>query len=120
MFGMNKETTREAKYLGRCRSCKCAVRVTAKVTVRHSIGDYGRNVADVTVVFPDGRTYRSNKSDWACFTCLCGRSVVFNRLRGRVTDHKCNVKCLASTSGVCECACGGKNHGASHDVAGAS
>lgn len=113
---MNADTkTYECKYLGRCRGCKCAARVTAQVTVKKSMGGYGRTVYLVAVTFPHGQTYRSDKADWACFTCLCGRSVVFNRLRGRVTAHKCNVKCLASTSGVCECACGGKNHGARHE-----
>ncbi len=35
----------------------------------------------------------------------------------RVTKHECNGKCMASTSGVCECSCGGKNHGMAYTAA---
>ena len=33
-------------------------------------------------------------------------------IRGRVTAHECNAKCLNSKGHICECSCGGKNHGA--------
>ena len=44
----------------------------------------------------------------------CNRERKGAAVKGTVTDHKCNAKCLASTSGVCECSCGGANHGKSH------
>lgn len=28
--------------------------------------------------------------------------------------HECSAKCLSSHGFVCECSCGGKNHGAAH------
>ena len=114
---MTDTRTFEARYLGKCRSCKCAVRVTATVTVRKGIGHYGRSTYHALVTFPNGQSYGSDSAERVFFKCLCGRNVEFRRLRGIVTAHKCNVKCLASTSGVCECSCGGKNHGAAHDAA---
>ena len=47
--------------------------------------------------------------DIKCPTCGSDRRGA--EVKGRVTEHKCNAKCLASKSGVCECSCGGKNHG---------
>lgn len=28
--------------------------------------------------------------------------------------HVCSAKCMSATGGVCECSCGGENHGANH------
>lgn len=37
------------------------------------------------------------------------------RVKGVYNEkHACNAKCMSSTSGVCSCSCGGKNHGAGH------
>ena len=35
---------------------------------------------------------------------------------GRVTDTKCDARCMGATGPNCECSCGGKNHGAAHAV----
>ena len=32
----------------------------------------------------------------------------------RVTEHKCGAKCVNSKGHVCECSCGGKNHGSGY------
>ena len=46
--------------------------------------------------------------------CSCGRRMRIYEVRGKFSaKHVCNAKCLASKSGICECSCGGKNHGAS-------
>ena len=59
----------------------------------------------------DGKA-RDISWDATCPTCKRHRKSA--EVRGSVTDHKCNAKCLASTSGICECSCGGANHGKSH------
>lgn len=44
--------------------------------------------------------------------CSCGRTMIAKRLKGRVSsDHVCDARCLASKGYVCECSCGGENHG---------
>ena len=43
--------------------------------------------------------------------CDCGRSMAAKLLRARTTDKGCNARCMASKGHVCECSCGGKNHG---------
>ena len=111
------ETTKtfDATYLGKCRSCKCAACITAKVTIRQFVGDYGRSKRAVTIVLPHGVTHRTDDSARAFALCFCGKSQVeFRRILGRVTEHKCGSRCRSSTSGVCECACGGKNHGSAY------
>lgn len=50
----------------------------------------------------------------ALIPCGCGRRMRVYQVRGKFSaKHVCNAKCLASKTGVCECSCGGKNHGAS-------
>lgn len=49
------------------------------------------------------------------FACSCGGSYRTRAVAGKHNPSKvCNAKCLASIGGVCECSCGGRNHGASH------
>lgn len=37
-------------------------------------------------------------------------------VKGFVTGHKCGPKCTEAKGFMCECQCGGKNHGAGHLV----
>lgn len=122
---MTNTRTFAVHYLGRCR-CTGKARITAQMTVTtrtnpgssspFAMNPFPRTNRTVKVVFPHGPTLSADSLERVSFICLCGRSVEFTRVHGRVTAHKCNVKCLDSTSGVCECSCGGKNHGASHEV----
>jgi len=50
-----------------------------------------------------------------CLDCRgCGRALFALSVVGKVSHkHVCDAKCLASKGFKCECACGGKNHGAS-------
>lgn len=47
-----------------------------------------------------------------CWTC--GSRFKFVTVQGKVSDHVCNDRCEASKGPVCECSCGGKNHGAAY------
>lgn len=57
-------------------------------------------------------TARDISHDYACPTCKRHRKSA--RVEGRVTEHKCGAPCLASKGPVCECSCGGANHGGNH------
>lgn len=56
--------------------------------------------------------------------CFCGckskqyngqQQWSFRAVIGRIKEnHKCDARCLNSKGHSCECACGGKNHGAGH------
>jgi hypothetical protein len=105
-------------YLGSCKGCKGTVRVSPKVRVQRSSMGYGRTSYRVFVTLPgQTREIESGTTDYFFANCLCGKSVKFNRVRGVVTAHECNAKCLGSKGGVCECSCGGRNHGASYSGA---
>lgn len=50
----------------------------------------------------------------APYTCACGTEITLYPVAGRVVaDHECGAKCLNSKGHVCECSCGGENHGKS-------
>ncbi len=47
----------------------------------------------------------------------CGRLRSTSRVIGVIrSDRPCNAKCLGATGHHCECACGGKNHGAGFEA----
>lgn len=38
----------------------------------------------------------------------------FETIKAKITDHKCDARCLNAKGGNCECSCGGANHGKGH------
>jgi hypothetical protein len=50
-----------------------------------------------------------------CLACRgCGKTMYASPVRGIYNPKRtCNAKCMSSHGPVCECSCGGKNHGAS-------
>jgi hypothetical protein len=103
------------RFIGKCKGCKGCVRIEAPETrrIKASLG-YGRTETRVFRRIPTGQEIQGY--DRFFLPCLCGKHVEFKMIRGHVTEHKCNAKCLASTSGICECSCGGANHGASYST----
>ena len=74
-------------WILRCPACKSHRRLEASAVVKRWQGK------------PDVR-------------CDCGRSMTAKPLRGSVSpDHECGARCLGSKGHVCECSCGGANHG---------
>lgn len=50
-------------------------------------------------------------------TCPAGHEMFGKPVRGTLNPEiKCNAKCQGATGHDCECACGGKNHGAAFDA----
>ena len=43
--------------------------------------------------------------------CACGQNVYGEQFKATVTAHVCGSKCTHSKGFVCDCSCGGKNHG---------
>lgn len=85
--------------------CKCGVvrsrlvTVTTKTTQRSDMG---------TVM-------RTTKVSGGREVCACGRELSFHVIKGVYRPEKaCDARCINSKGHVCECACGGKNHGAGY------
>lgn len=109
------ETLSTRRYNGKCGGCGAKFSFLA---VR-------MNPLAHTVVAVDGREfpiqqgwgYRANELPQAAcrlsHDCPKSRVAIMMAVVGRfVADKKCNAKCLGSTGHLCECSCGGKNHGA--------
>ena len=115
---MASETrTSSNRFIGKCRkSCGAALAVDAQVTtVRH----YGRDGIRVTASqsmarFADGTSQQVWNGRVSLPCPKCSRSILLSPVYGIVTDHKCDAKCLNSKGHICECSCGGRNHGAGH------
>lgn len=58
---------------------------------------------------------RHSSGSLVCSCRGCGKAMWISPVQGTLNvSHECNAKCLSSHGFVCECSCGGKNHGASH------
>lgn len=106
-----KTIVRETRQIARCSRCKTTrsrlVTRTTRVTY------YGRP-------FPKRHAHSVDTIDGKTPTghaglCGCNREIYFRDVKGVTNpDHNCDARCLSATGHNCECACGGRNHGASH------
>ena len=65
----------------------------------------------------DGRVFTPSPVNGHPVTvCTCRTKITCKPVQGRLNRAKeCNARCIASKGHVCECSCGGKNHGAGHE-----
>ena len=95
-------------------SCRCGRKAHDYTATRRYMGvdKWGAKqwgTPKFTRVHEDGRE-RDISVDAFCDGCKNYRKST--HVNGRVTEHKCDARCLAATGSSCECECGGKNHGA--------
>lgn len=63
----------------------------------------------------EGRVFEEHCGYGLLYACACGAARVALPVVGKLNpSKKCSDKCQAATGHDCECACGGKNHGAAH------
>lgn len=73
----------------------------------------GRADADMGSLFIDRNGESGVYGELAMRCRACDKANKAVAVRGKyVPSIACNAKCLSSKSAVCECSCGGKNHGA--------
>jgi hypothetical protein len=100
------------------KGCKCgavtsvlvvAVDYSAAARVNTLRGWLPACVVEGTV----GAAYENGRVLVNCRSCGAPRWA--DRVLGKVSvKHVCGSKCMSSTGFVCECSCGGKNHGAGY------
>jgi hypothetical protein len=101
------KSTSTRREIACCRKCnRVATQVVAQTTERtlrsDMIGEVSRKVTR------EGNAPRGME--------CCGRSWDFHRVQGAKNTTKCGARCRNSKGHVCECECGGKNHGCGHDA----
>lgn len=107
-----ERTTASKRQISVCRRCKSAHAVQVTITTERlyrsdKCGEVSRKR---TVTAIDGSAAPAGR-------VCCGSSWDYRPINGTVNlKVKCNAKCLESKGHVCECSCGGKNHGAGHEV----
>lgn len=97
---------RSVRYITRCRSCG-ATSSTLTTDLGRGSEDRGRLVID--------EKGESGIIGAYALRCACGKLNRVNPVRGKYkASVECNSKCHNSKSGICECSCGGKNHGSGY------
>lgn len=93
------------RYIAKCKACGCHTSaLTAGYDARRSKNDPQRA----------GGVYTHDTGSLVIDCRKCGAPRFAKMVRGIVNPHReCNAKCMASHGTVCECSCGGKNHGGS-------
>lgn len=98
----------------KCKGCKATVRVdwthayTAVGGYYAQKLDHNWSAAQQVHVAPSW----GNRCDVPSVRCQCGETMPGKRIVGRTTEHECDARCMNSRGHVCECSCGGRNHGA--------
>lgn len=94
------ETERRQTAKCKCGSVKSRlVKMTVRVTTR----------SDMAMPMRSVRVHGSRE------TCACGRELSFHVVKGVYrADKTCDSRCINSKGHLCECSCGGANHGAGY------
>lgn len=119
-------TRGQVAFVGRCRTCGEGYRIEkpAEVDERcEKASDETIDEANERFTFQEFaarmewiaaqpvETYVRTIVTTSAGVLCCGKSVVMAKVRGTVTDHECDARCIAATGPRCECSCGGENHG---------
>lgn len=92
--------------------CSCGV-FTSTLAV-----NVGQANADMGALFEDTKGETGVYGSLAVRCRECGTARRAKAVLGRYSAKKmCNTKCHASTGPLCECSCGGRNHGAAYTAA---
>lgn len=109
---MNRFNTKKCKHCNKATSVM-AERVNAEWKFgsvrRGAFADESGNVVGYEYIIGDTSTM--------LVQCRggCGNYKIARKVLGRVrNDIKCDGRCESATGHVCDCACGGKNHGRRH------
>lgn len=98
------------RFIAKCRYCKAHSSTLAT--------NVNRADAEMGSLFRDDSGESGTYGGFAIKCRACGKAAPAREVRGVLKPSKlCNAKCLASHGPVCECSCGGKNHGASYSAA---
>lgn len=97
------------------RKCKCGAKHSRLIVAELQTWtgrDYSRAFEAASgEILPAAR----NGAYAAALDCACGARPLLTPVRGSCnTKIKCDARCMGATGHDCECACGGRNHGASH------
>ena len=93
-----------ASYIVKCKACKAIRRVTPE---KYGEGRF------ITYML-NGVTLWRSQTGWLNVPCACGKTMLGKAIQGYQSEQPCSPKCTGATGPVCECACGGFNHGGTH------
>lgn len=98
--------SRFVRYNGKCVVCGARVSVLAQQVWIPGVQQLLFRLRDEAGEIWTSNTYAPQK------TCACGRTITTKPVRGVFRSSVvCNARCETSRAHVCECSCGGKNHG---------
>ena len=105
------------RYNGKCTPCARRFSVLAE-TNGQRVHVPGWGMADQYVTDGGALLTQYSNIDAVIVPCPgCGKSKIAQPVLGKFrADKKCDGRCLAATGHQCECACGGKNHGAGNSI----
>jgi hypothetical protein len=93
-------------FMGTCSHCGTTIRVGAVPTRARAW----------EIIEGPRALHKPFKSDGRSLVVDCprchARGLFLARIEGTESDHECNAACMFARGPLCECQCGGKNHGA--------
>ena len=101
-----REKTFTRRQIGHCR--RCGFTSTREVTI------YRRTTTTYGITGVKTRHFEKVTGDMDV-ACKCNsRNLAFKSIVGRTSETPCDARCTQATGHLCECVCGGKNHGSGH------
>lgn len=113
---MNATTVAPARFIGRCKRKGCTYRKAVDVPrmrVEEIDRRFGHRYSRLVYQRPDGGRTERPFDSWLWKVCCPDHegATRWEVVRGEVTDHACDGRCMNAIGPSCECSCGGANHG---------
>lgn len=107
--------TDQRRGVGRCTHCGTKIHADYAVELTQWAYD-GRLAERRVIIYPDGRRqsvdpHRGAFESLRIYCPRCDARVYVRPVVGRVTATPCGPRCTGAVGPVCECQCGGQNHG---------
>jgi len=110
-------STRDIRVGFKCPQCRTYVvhNVTVEVTRRIHTSHMGETSTYSRRTIGSAAQWDASRKA-LYIHCQCGQNVFGENFKMSVSAHKCGAKCISSKGHICECSCGGANHGRNYQA----
>jgi hypothetical protein len=98
-------------WMHKCPTCKAARRVDWTHSWLQRRFDRYNHKWNADGVIALGVEAEFGRTKAPIIRCTCGGTMGGKRIVSTMSEHKCDARCTHSRGHVCECSCGGENHG---------
>lgn len=109
-----KESTHTTRYIYKCSHKHCKGIKAVDVVVHHSVTKWYDPETNQGGSHKPIISYNGDSQLIHLHCPICNEVMYGDKVQGYTTNHICDARCTGAVGKICECSCGGANHGSAH------